>query len=51
MTWERFKRHHYVYPELGFALDISRIPFPEGYIEERAGDLEDALEQMEALEG
>jgi glucose-6-phosphate isomerase len=51
MTWERFKRHHYVYPELGFALDISRIPFPQGYIEEKAGDLEDVLEQMEALEG
>ncbi|RKX33828.1 MAG: glucose-6-phosphate isomerase [Verrucomicrobia bacterium] len=51
MNWNRFKQHHTVYPDLGFALDISRIPFPDGYIEEKAGDLEKALDQMEALEG
>jgi glucose-6-phosphate isomerase len=50
MSWDRFKRHHHVYRELGFALDISRIPFPDGYIEENAGDLENALEQMDSLE-
>jgi len=50
MSWQRFKRYHRVYPELGFALDISRIAFPEGYVEEKAGALEEALEKMEALE-
>ena len=32
MTWNRFKQHRYQNDELGFALDISRIPFPDDYL-------------------
>ena len=32
MTWNRFKSTYYSHAELGFALDISRIPFPDSFL-------------------
>ena len=32
MSWSRFKKHLYQNPDLGLSVDISRIPFPEGFL-------------------
>jgi glucose-6-phosphate isomerase len=51
MTWERFKRHYWEDPRLGFALDISRIPFPDGYLAGMEPAMRKAFADMAALEG
>ena len=51
MNWERFKRYYFPFPELGFALDISRMAFPDEFIEAMAPRMKAALESMEKLEG
>jgi glucose-6-phosphate isomerase len=50
MTWDRFKTHYFHAPKLGFGLDISRMPFPDGYLESMAPRLEKAFADMAALE-
>lgn len=50
MSWERFKRFNFVYPDQGLSLDISRIPFPEGYLDANREKLDAALDAMDALE-
>lgn len=50
MSWERFKRFNFVYPDQGLSLDISRIPFPEGTLEANQDKLDAALDAMDALE-
>ncbi|RYG60181.1 glucose-6-phosphate isomerase, partial [bacterium] len=48
--WKRFKDYYYFSPDLGFALDISRIPFPDGFLDEFEPKLQDAYTQMDELE-
>lgn len=50
MAWDRFKLHHHCYPKLGFALDISRIPFPDDYLQRREAEMQRAFSEMAALE-
>ncbi len=50
MSWERFKRYNFVYPQQGFSIDISRMPFPEDTLEQHRDKLENALAAMDALE-
>jgi glucose-6-phosphate isomerase len=50
MSWQRFKTHFYQNSELGFALDISRIPFPENFLGEMEPRLQQAYADMAALE-
>ena len=50
MTWNRFKSHYYSNPKLGLSLDISRIPFPDGFLESMEPRLEQAFAAMDALE-
>jgi len=50
MSWDRFKSLYFQSPKLGFGLDISRMPFPEGYLESMAPRLEKAFADMAALE-
>ena len=50
MTWNRFKLYRSQYDSLGFALDISRIPFPDGYLASMEPAAQKAFEQMAALE-
>ena len=50
MPWSRFKTHCYQNAALGIALDISRIPFPEGYLESMEPRFARAFTEMAALE-
>jgi glucose-6-phosphate isomerase len=50
MTWNRFKQHRYQNDELGFALDISRIPFPDDYLGSMEPRIQKAFAAMAALE-
>ncbi len=49
-SWERFKKYFYENAEMGFQLDISRIPFDDGYFAEKTVLIENALSEMTALE-
>jgi len=49
-TWSRFKDTFYQNTELGLALDISRIPFPEDFFAKREADMQAAFAEMDALE-
>jgi len=49
-AWSRFKDTFYQNPELGLALDISRIPFPEDFFAKREADMQAAFAAMNALE-
>lgn len=50
MTWDRFKLHHQPYPSLGLALDLSRVPFPEGFLASMEPRMQRAFAEMQALE-
>ena len=50
MNWNRFKALRYQDPALGVALDISRIPFPDGYLASMEGRMQKAFADMAALE-
>jgi glucose-6-phosphate isomerase len=50
MNWSRFKTHYYQNSELGLALDISRIPFPEGFLTAKEPAMQQAFADMAALE-
>ncbi len=50
MSWTRFKDLHYQDPALGLALDISRIPFPDGYLGSMEPRIQRAFADMAALE-
>ncbi len=50
MTWDRFQRHHYPFPSLGFALDLSRIPFPEDFLGRMEPEMQRAFAAMAELE-
>jgi len=50
MIWSRFKTHFYHNAELGFALDISRIPFPDEFLGTMAPKMQQAFADMAALE-
>ncbi len=50
MNWERFKQHHLIIDELEFALDISRMNFPGGFIGTMEPQMREAYAAMEKLE-
>jgi glucose-6-phosphate isomerase len=50
MTWTRFKKYFYQNRDLGLALDISRIPFPDDYLASMAPRMQKAFADMAALE-
>ena len=50
MSWSRFQKYLYTNPELGLSVDISRMPFPDGYLEKMEPDLQSAYAAMQALE-
>lgn len=49
-SWSRFKKYFYQNSELGLALDISRIPFPDTFLATMEKPLQRALADMAALE-
>src|SRR5687768_10759520 len=50
MTWQRFKSLYYHHPRLGFALDVSRMPFPDDFLETMAPRMQKAFADMAELE-
>jgi glucose-6-phosphate isomerase len=50
MNWNRFKEHHFQDAALGVSLDISRIPFPDGYLASMETRMQAAFTFMAALE-
>src|SRR6267154_1282309 len=50
MIWSRFKSHFYHHAGLGFALDVSRIPFPDEFLATMASRMQQAFADMAALE-
>jgi len=50
MSWDRFKKTTYQNSELGVALDISRIPFPDDFLAGMDARLQAAFVAMAALE-
>ena len=50
MSWQRYKQYHLRLQDLGFALDISRIDFPEDYLGAMEPRMQDAFAAMAELE-
>jgi glucose-6-phosphate isomerase len=50
MSWTRFKEYLYQDGALGLSLDISRIPFPDGYLASMEPRIQKAYADMAALE-
>ena len=50
MSWQRFTKYHLLLQELGFALDISRIDFPDDYLGAMESRMQDAFAAMADLE-
>jgi len=49
-TWSRFKSLYYHHADLGLALDISRIPFPDDFLAAKDAAMQQAFADMAALE-
>ncbi len=49
-TWSRFQQHYHSFSELGVALDISRIPFPEEFLASMEPAMQRAFAAMAELE-
>ncbi len=50
MSWSRFQKHYYHHAGLGFALDISRMPFPDDFLARMEPDIQSAYSAMAELE-
>ncbi len=50
MTWNRFKASFYTHADLGIALDISRIPYPDSFMTAMEKPMQQAYKDMAALE-
>ncbi|MFT3781712.1 MAG: glucose-6-phosphate isomerase [Nibricoccus sp.] len=50
MSWSRFKKYFYQNRELGFALDFSRIPFPDDFFSAMEVRMQQAFTAMAELE-
>jgi glucose-6-phosphate isomerase len=50
MSWERYKKYNFLFPEIGLALDISRLDFPDSFFDDMEPKLTAAFESMRKLE-
>ncbi len=50
MNWSRFKEFYYQNEALGVSLDISRIPFPDGFLGSMEPKIRKAFAEMSAIE-
>ncbi|MDQ3198710.1 MAG: glucose-6-phosphate isomerase [Verrucomicrobiota bacterium] len=48
--WQRFQQYYLRYDDLGFSLDISRMRFPDGFLEKMQPQVEKAFAAMRVLE-
>lgn len=51
MSWERFQKYYLSFENLGLALDVSRVDFPESFLAEMEPKMQAAFKSMDALEG
>ena len=51
VDFDRFKKHLCQVKQLGISLDISRVPFDDGFLREMEPAIQEAFDAMEALEG
>lgn len=49
-TWERFQKYYFDFPQLGFALDLSRSDVTDEFIASMTPRMNDAFEAMKKLE-
>ncbi len=49
-AWRRFQHAYQVYPEIGLALDWSRVPFPDAFPAKTARSLHRAFDEMARIE-
>jgi glucose-6-phosphate isomerase len=49
-NWSRFQKYFFLYPDLGMSLDISRVNFPNNFLDSMAAPMRTAFQNMEALE-
>jgi glucose-6-phosphate isomerase len=50
MSWDNFKQNYHPYPELGLALDLSRLPMPVDFISRHEEAMQSAFAAMRELE-
>jgi glucose-6-phosphate isomerase len=50
ISWEHFQKWYFDYPQLGFALDLSRVRFTDGFFESMEPRMQKAFADMDALE-
>lgn len=50
VSWERFTKYYFTYVELGIALDISHMRFPDSFLDEMRPRCLEALAMMRELE-
>ena len=48
--WSNFKENYFSFDALNFAIDVSRVGFPQNYFADKAAMLEKAFADMKALE-
>src|SRR5437867_11846441 len=48
--WQRFQRYYTTFPEIGLAIDLSRMSFPDDYFDKMAQPMAKAFAAMDALE-
>jgi glucose-6-phosphate isomerase len=48
--WDRYRRYLCVCESIGLSLDVSRMNFPDGFLERMAGPMSKAFDAMEELE-
>jgi glucose-6-phosphate isomerase len=49
--WDRFRQYFVRYPDLGVTVDISRMNFPDGFLQGMAVEADAACQAMRQLEG
>jgi len=49
-SWEHFQKWYFDYPQLGLALDLSRVNFPDGFLQSMEPRMQQAFAAMDALE-
>lgn len=50
VSWEHFQKWYFDYPQFGFALDLSRVKFTDGFFESIEARMQHAFAAMDALE-
>ena len=48
--WQRFQKYYTEFPRIGLALDLSRMNFPDSFLQEMEQPMREAFAAMEELE-